>query len=88
MVMTRQEWYLTGLFDFRSQFAPGYITILMRRQKCWTSNFAAPATLLLWGWTIKTDKQLFPFHLSITARELLVNNDSLAAVAAFGVDSV
>jgi hypothetical protein len=82
-----KKWYLTGLFDFRSQFAPGY-NYPDAKTKVLTSNFAAPAYLLLsLGMDYKPTSNFSVFLSPITARELLVNNDSLAAVGAFGVDS-
>lgn len=82
-----KKWYLTGLFDFRTQFAPGY-NYLDAKTKVLTSNFAAPAYLLLsLGMDYKPTSNFSLFISPITARELIVNNDSLAAVGAFGVDS-
>lgn len=81
------KWYLTGLFDFRSQFAPGYNypsadgTVL-------TSDWLTPAYLLLsLGMDYKPNNNFSLFLSPLTLREVIVNNDSLAAVAAFGVDS-
>ncbi|HEY4108368.1 DUF3078 domain-containing protein [Puia sp.] len=79
--------YLTGLFDFRTQFSPGY-NYLDANTKVLTSDLFAPAYLLLsLGMDYKPTNN-FSFFLSpATIREVLVSNDSLAAVAAFGVDS-
>src|ERR1700759_3872460 len=78
-----KKWYLTGLFDFRSQFAPGY-NYPDATTKVLTSTFAAPAYLLLsLGMDYKPTSNFSVFLSPITARELLVNNDSLAAVGAF-----
>src|SRR5579872_5825601 len=41
-----KKWYLSGLFDFRSQFAPGY-NYPDAKTRILTSDFAAPAYLLL-----------------------------------------
>src|ERR1700759_5342695 len=48
-----KKWYLTGLFDFRSQFAPGYnYPSSDGTDKVLTSNWLAPAYVLLsLGWT-------------------------------------
>jgi hypothetical protein len=82
-----KKWYLTGLFDFRSQFAQGY-NYPTATTKVLTSNFAAPAYLLLsLGMDYKPNNNFSVFLSPITVREVIVNNDSLAAVAAFGVDS-
>lgn len=82
-----KKWYLTGLFDFRSQFAPGY-NYPTADSKILTSDWLAPAYLLASiGMDYKPNTNFSLFLSPITAREVIVNNDSLAAVAAFGVDS-
>lgn len=82
-----KKWYLTGLFDFRTQFAKGY-NYPDAHTKILTSDFAAPAYVLLsLGMDYKPTNNFSLFLSPITARELIVNNDSLAAVGAFGVDS-
>ncbi|HXB10253.1 MAG TPA: DUF3078 domain-containing protein [Puia sp.] len=82
-----KKWYLTGLVDFRTQFAPGY-NYPDATTKVLTSDFAAPAYLLLsLGMDYKPTNNFSLFLSPITMRELIVNNDSLAAVGAFGVDS-
>lgn len=81
------KWYLSGLFNFRTQFAKGY-NYIDKNTKVLTSNIFAPAYLLLsLGMDYKpTDN--FSFFLSpITAREVIVANDSLSSVGAFGVDT-
>src|SRR5579872_3340734 len=82
-----KKWYLSGLFDFRSQFAPGY-NYPDAKTRILTSDFAAPAYLLLsLGMDYKPTSNFSLFLSPATIRELIVNNDSLAAVGAFGVDS-
>jgi hypothetical protein len=82
-----KKWFLTTLFDFRSQFAPGY-NYPDANTKVLTSNWAAPAYVLLsLGMDYKPNNSFSLFMSPITAREVIVNNDSLASVAAFGVDS-
>jgi len=81
------KWYLTGLFDFRTQFAPGYNYPDPTHQVL-TSDFLAPAYLLLsFGMDYKPTDNFSVFLSPATIRELIVNNDSLAAKGAFGVDS-
>ena len=83
-----KKWFLTGLFDFRTQFAPGYNYPSSDGAKVLTSNFLAPAYVLLsMGMDYKPNNNFSAFVSPITAREVIVNNDSLAAVASFGVDS-
>ena len=82
-----KKWYLTGLLDFRSQFAPGY-NYPDANTKVLTSNFLAPAYLLLSiGMDYKPNNNFSVFMSPLTVREVIVKNDSLAAVGAFGVDS-
>jgi hypothetical protein len=82
-----KKWYLTGLLDFRTQFAPGY-NYPDANTKVLTSDLLAPAYLLLsLGMDYKPNSNFSVFMSPVTMRELIVNNDSLAAVAAFGVDS-
>src|SRR5260221_2973470 len=82
-----KKWYLTGLFNFRSQFAKGY-NYPDQNTKVLTSNFLAPAYFLLsLGMDYKPNDNFSFFISPITAREVVVNSDSLAAVGAFGVDS-
>src|SRR5450755_3858401 len=82
-----KKWYLSGLFNFRSQFAPGY-NYPNANTKVLTSDFLAPGYLLeSVGMDYKPNDNFSLFLSPITARELFVRNDSLAAVAAFGVDS-
>ncbi|HXD79546.1 MAG TPA: DUF3078 domain-containing protein [Puia sp.] len=81
------KWYLSGLLDFRSQFAAGY-NYPDANTKVLTSNFLAPAYLLLSaGMNYKPNAGFSLFLSPATVRELIVNNDSLAAQGAFGVDS-
>jgi len=82
-----KKWYLSALFDFRTQFAPGYnYTTTDTRQL--TSDLLAPAyALLSIGMDYKPNNNFSLFLSPITARELIVKNDSLAAQGAYGVDS-
>lgn len=82
-----KKWYLSVLFDFRTQFAPGYnYTTNDTRQL--TSDLLAPAyALLSIGMNYKPNNNFSVFLSPITARELIVKNDSLAAQGAYGVDS-
>jgi len=82
-----KKWYLTGLFDFRTQFAPGY-NYPDANTKVKTSDLFAPAYLLLSaGMDYKPTSNFSLFLSPATIREVIVNNDSLASVAAFGVDT-
>lgn len=82
-----KKWYLTGLFDLRSQFAPGY-NYPSNDSRILTSDLFAPAYVLLsLGMDYKPNNSFSLFLSPITAKEVLVSNDSLASVGAFGVDS-
>jgi hypothetical protein len=82
-----RKWYLSLLFDFRTQFAPGY-NYTTSNTKQLTSDALAPAyALLSIGMNYKPNNNFSVFLSPITARELIVKNDSLAAQGAYGVDS-
>jgi len=82
-----KKWYLSALLNFRSQFAKGYAYESDTARKL-TSNFLSPAYVLAslgLDWKPKPNFSLF---LSpATARWVIVSNDSLSSVGAFGVDS-
>jgi hypothetical protein len=79
--------FLSTLFNVRSQFAAGY-NYPTNNTKVLTSNFLAPAYVLLsLGMDYKPNDRFSVFVSPATARWVIVNNDSLASVAAFGVDS-
>jgi hypothetical protein len=82
-----KKWFLSALFNFRSQFSAGY-SYPNSTSKVLTSNFLAPAYILQSiGMDYKPNDAFSLFLSPLTAREVIVNNDSLAAVAAYGVDS-
>ena len=82
-----KKWYLSGLFNFRSQFAKGY-KYPTATSRVLTSDFAAPAYLLAsLGMDYKPNDHFSLFLSPATIREVIVSNDSLAAQAAYGVDS-
>jgi hypothetical protein len=82
-----KKWYLSGLVNFRSQFAKGYAYESDTAKKL-TSNFLSPAYVLAsigMDWKPKDNFSLF---LSpTTARWVIVGNDSLSSIGAFGVDT-
>ncbi len=82
-----KNWYVSGLFNFRSQFAKGY-AYQSDTAKVLTSNIFAPAYVLLsLGMNYKPNDNFSVFLSPATARWIIVSNDSLASVGAFGVDS-
>ena len=82
-----KKWYLSGLFNFRSQFDKGY-SYGSNSSKTLTSTFLAPAYVLLsLGIDYKPNDNFSFFISPATARWVIVHNDSLAAKGAYGVDS-
>jgi Protein of unknown function (DUF3078) len=82
-----KHWYISGLFNVRSQFSKGY-AYQTDGSKVVTSDFLAPAYILLSpGLNYKPNEEFSFFISPATARWVIVNNDSLASVGAFGVDS-
>lgn len=82
-----KKWYLSTLFNFRSQFAKGY-NYPDATTKILTSDFLAPAYVLLsLGMDYKPNDKFSVFISPATARWVIVRNDSLSHVGAFGVDS-
>lgn len=79
-------WYLSALLNFRTQFAPGY-SYPDGQSKVLTSDFFAPAYILLSpGITYQPCNNFSVFLSPVTARWVIVNNDSLSAAGAYGVD--
>jgi Protein of unknown function (DUF3078) len=82
-----KKWYISGLVNFRTQFAPGY-AYPTQGAPVLTSDFLAPAYLIVspgFNWMPNSD---FSFFISpATLRWTFVENDSLSAQGAFGVDT-
>ncbi len=78
-------WYYTALLNFRSQFSPGYN---YPNDSLVISNFLAPAyvTLAL-GMDYKPNEHFSLFLSPASARWVIVNDELLSSVGAFGVDS-
>ncbi|HEX4851690.1 MAG TPA: DUF3078 domain-containing protein, partial [Puia sp.] len=82
-----KNWYVSALFNFRTQFAPGY-NYPDANTKILTSDFLSPAYILLSpGVMYKPNDEFSGFISPATARWVIVRNDSLASQGAFGVDS-
>jgi hypothetical protein len=82
-----KNWYLSGLLNFRSQFAPGY-AYPTDAPRTLTSDFLAPAYVIVSPGLNYKPNDNFSFFISpATLRWIIVKNDSLASVGAFGVDS-
>lgn len=80
-----KDWYYAGLFNFKSQIAPGYnypndSTII--------SEFLAPGYFLLaLGMDYKPSDNLTLFVSPMTAKATVVTNQNLADAGAFGVEA-
>ncbi len=80
-----KHWYYSTLFNFRSQFAPGYSN---GNDSIAISKFLAPGYVLLsLGLDFKPDDYFSLFLSPATVRFTIVNDDFLSSVEAFGVDS-
>jgi hypothetical protein len=83
----KKNWYLSGLVNFRTQFAPGY-AYPTDLPPVLTSDFFAPAYLIVSPGLNYMPNDKFSFFISpATLRWTFVKNDSLSSVGAFGVDS-
>jgi hypothetical protein len=81
----KSKWYYTGLLNFKSQFAPGFNYTDTTSVKI--SEFAAPAfALFAIGMDYKPSSYFSLFLSPITAKFIIVNDDSLSKLGAFGVD--
>jgi hypothetical protein len=81
----KSKWYYTGLVNFKSQFAPGFNYTDTTSVKI--SEFAAPAfALFAIGMDYKPTSYFSIFLSPITAKFIIVNDDSLSKAGAFGVD--
>lgn len=82
-----KKWFLSTLLNFRSQFSKGY-AYPTDTSKVLTSNFLSPGYVVLsLGMDYKPVDGFSLFLSPLTARWVVVLNDSLAAVAAYGVDT-
>lgn len=81
------KWYASGLFNFRTQFADGF-NYPSATEKVFTSTFLAPAyALVSLGIDFKPNDAFSLFVSPITSRWVIVRNDSLSSIGAYGVDS-
>ena len=79
------KWNLSALFNFRTQFFPGYN--YTGTGKTISSDFLSPAYVLLSpGFDYKPNDEFSFFISPATARWIIVQNDTLSAEGAYGVD--
>lgn len=85
-VDTSGKWYLSGLFNFRSQFFDGYT--YSSGVPVFASSFLSPAFVILAaGFDYKPTSKFSLFLSPITSRWVIVTNQYLADQKAYGVDS-
>lgn len=82
---TKNHWYVTGLFNFKSQFDEGFA---YPNDSIPISKFAAPAYFLFAiGMDHKPNDHFSLFIAPVTAKAILVNDQHLANAGAFGVEA-
>ncbi|MGX5818457.1 DUF3078 domain-containing protein [Chitinophaga lutea] len=82
-----RHWYLSGLFNLRTQFSKGYL-YPDDTTKEFVSNFFSPAYIVLSpGFDYKPNKEFSLFMSPVTARWVVVMDDTLSARGAYGVDT-
>jgi hypothetical protein len=80
------KWFLTGLFNFRTQFFDGYS--YSSRGRTFSSTFLSPAyALLSAGVDYKPSANFSLFMSPLTSRWVIVANNRLSRQRAYGVDS-
>ncbi|MBC7651923.1 MAG: DUF3078 domain-containing protein [Deinococcales bacterium] len=80
------KWYLSGLFNFRSQFFDGYA--YNGKVATLTSTLLSPAYVLLSaGFDYKPDDKLSIFLSPLTSRTVIVASNKLAKLGVYGLDS-
>ncbi len=78
------KWNIAGLFNFRSQLANGYT--YPKNVKTFSSAFLSPAYILLSpGFDYRPNDNFSLFMSPLTARWVIVKNDTLSAKGAYGV---
>ncbi len=85
-----EKWYASSLFNFRSQFSPGYEygkDANDNEQRTLNSKFMAPANVLLsLGFDYRPVPHFSLFLSPLTERWIIVNDDGLSALGAYGVE--
>ncbi len=84
--ISKKNWYVGMLFNFRTQFTKGY-AYPDGKGKVMTSDFMAPGYVLVSPNITYQPSDRFSVSLSpATARWTIVGNDSLSNIGAYGVD--
>jgi hypothetical protein len=80
-----EKWYYSALFNFKSQFMPGY-NYISDTSKVKISDWLAPAYgLIALGMDYKPNTKFTLFISPLTGRITIVNDGALSAAGAFGV---
>ena len=83
---TTGKWFLSTLFDFRSQFFDGYT--YNKNIGTFSSSFLSPAySLLSLGFDYKPRHNLSVFVSPLTSRLVIVLNNQLSKAGAYGIDT-
>ena len=83
---TTGKWYLSALFNFRTQFFDGYT--YPNSLPVFSSSFLSPAYVILSpGLEYKASEKFSIFMSPFTSRWVIVNNNYLAKLGSYGVDS-
>jgi hypothetical protein len=83
---TLGKWYVSGLFDFRSQFFDGYT--YSGSTPVFSSTLLSPAYLVLSaGFDYKPSDKFSVFMSPLTSRTVIVANNYLSRLGEYGVDS-
>lgn len=77
------KWYLTALYDFKTQFAKGYN---YPNKQMYISNFMAPGYMnFALGFDYKPNKDFSAFISPVSTKFTFLLDDSLSTAGAFGV---
>ena len=83
---TTGKWYVSGLFNFRSQLFDGYS--FSGSKSTFISSFFAPAYMIISaGLDYKPDNNFSIFFSPLTSRTTLVLNKTLSNMGKYGVDT-
>ena len=83
---TTGKWYISGLFNFRSQFFDGYT--YPDGTSVFSSTFLSPAYLVLSvGFDYKYSDKFSIFLSPLTSRTIIVLNNYLSSLGEYGVDT-
>jgi hypothetical protein len=83
---TAKNWYVTGLYNFKTQFAPGYKG--QGPDRILISDFMSPGYMILSiGMEYKPNDKFFIMLSPIGGKATFILNDTLSAAGSFGVEA-